>query len=122
MNSLLYLAQAADPKDQSLVPMLLFFAVVGVAFYFFILMPQKKEETKRRELLSSLKKGDKIVTAGGIHGVVVDAKNTDTVTVDISKGVHVVFNRASVSVIDAPKTDTKSDAKESKTEANKQKK
>ncbi|MGF1572113.1 MAG: preprotein translocase subunit YajC [Sumerlaeia bacterium] len=125
MNYLHLLAQAAEQEDQSIIPMLAFFALVGVAFYFFILMPQKKEETKRRELISSLKKGDKVVTAGGIHGTVVDAKSTDTVTIDIAKGVHVVFNRASVSVIDLPKeTETNKTTKSepTKSEANKTKK
>lgn len=117
MNILQLLAQeTAAPQDQSFYPMIIFLSVVGLAFYFFILMPQKKEEKQRKELLSSLKKGDKIITAGGIHGVVIDGKNPDTVTVEIAKGTHVVFNRTSVSVIDAPKEElVKSDKSESKT-------
>lgn len=46
------------------------FLVLVVVFYFFMYRPQKKQEMERSRFLKALKKGDKVVTAGGIHGVI----------------------------------------------------
>lgn len=50
----------------TLMPLLLIFVV----FYFFIIRPQKKKEQERRSMIDAVKKGDRIVTIGGIHGTV----------------------------------------------------
>jgi preprotein translocase subunit YajC len=50
----------------TMLPLLLIFVV----FYFFIIRPQKKRETERKALIEAVKKGDRIVTLGGIHGTV----------------------------------------------------
>lgn len=50
----------------TMLPLLLIFVV----FYFFIIRPQKKRETERKALIAAVKKGDRIVTLGGIHGTV----------------------------------------------------
>ncbi|NBB99384.1 MAG: preprotein translocase subunit YajC [Bacteroidetes bacterium] len=50
----------------TLLPLILIFAV----FWFFIIRPQKKREQEREDMISALNKGDKVVTAGGIHGEV----------------------------------------------------
>ena len=117
MNNLLLLAQAAtgEAEQPSNWPLFLFFTVVFIAFYFFILAPQRKEEKQRKELLGGLKKGDKVITAGGINAVVVETKSPETVTLEIARNVHVVFNRTSVSVIDTPKEKSEKPA-DSKTE------
>lgn len=50
----------------TLLPLLLIFVV----FYFFIIRPQKKKEQERRGMIEAVRKGDRIVTIGGIHGTV----------------------------------------------------
>lgn len=56
----------------TLVPLLLIFLV----FYFFIIRPQKKREGDRKKMIEAVKKGDKILTAGGIHGTVTQVSDT----------------------------------------------
>ncbi len=56
----------------TIVPLLLIFLV----FYFFIIRPQKKREGDRKRMIEAVRKGDKIVTAGGIHGTVTQVSDT----------------------------------------------
>ena len=70
--------------------------LMAVIFYFILWRPQKKEQKKRGDFLGSLKKGDKIVTIGGLHGVIVGL--TDKVaTVRIAEKVEVEMARTSMS-------------------------
>jgi preprotein translocase subunit YajC len=77
---------------------LLPFLLIILVFYFLILRPQQKRQKERQNLLSSLKKGDKIITAGGIHGTV-EELNEKSVTVKIAENVKVTIERSSVATI-----------------------
>ena len=63
--------------------------VMFAFFYFFMMRPQKKQQQQRQEMLSGLKKGDKIITIGGLHGVIdkID-RNNNTVDLDLDGGSH----------------------------------
>ncbi len=61
----------------SFLPILLIFAV----FYFLVMMPQQKQRKKHEEMLGKLQKGDKVVTASGIHGTVVGVDETRKIVV-----------------------------------------
>jgi preprotein translocase subunit YajC len=78
----------------ALVPILLVFLI----FYFMILRPQQKKQKDREKLLSSVQKGDKVITVGGIHGTVIGLEEK-TVLVQISDDVKVKFERSSISSI-----------------------
>lgn len=76
-TSLLYAAGEAAPaavpaagEQPSMIQAFLPLVVIFVLFYFIILMPNKKEQKKHAEMLKALKPGDKIVTSGGIVGVI----------------------------------------------------
>ena len=71
---LLPLPQATEAPSMlvTLLPLLLIFVV----FYFFIIRPQKKREDKRKAMIEAAKKGDKIVTAGGVHGTITQVDDT----------------------------------------------
>ena len=56
----------------TLLPLLLIFLV----FYFFIIRPQKKREDERKRMIEAVRKGDKIITAGGLHGTVTQVDET----------------------------------------------
>ncbi len=56
----------------SLLPLLLIFAV----FYFLIILPNQRKQRQHAEMVTKLKKGDHVVTSGGIHGVVIGTKDT----------------------------------------------
>ncbi|HTX17311.1 MAG TPA: preprotein translocase subunit YajC [Bacteroidota bacterium] len=77
---------------------ILMFAVIIAIFYFMILRPQQKRQKERQKLLESMKKGDKVVTAGGIHGTIVGIEDK-TVLLQISETVKVKVERSSISVV-----------------------
>jgi preprotein translocase subunit YajC len=61
------------------------FAAIGLIFYLLLIRPQQKKQKEHDELLKAVQKGDRIVTSGGLHGVVVGTSD-DVLTVDL--GVH----------------------------------
>ena len=70
--------------------------LMAVVFYFILWRPQKKEQKKRSEFLSSLKKGDKIVTIGGLYGVIIRL-NDKIATIQIADKIEVEIARTAVS-------------------------
>lgn len=78
----------------SLLPLILIFLV----FYFLLIRPQKKQMQKHKEMVSSLKKGDKIVTSGGIHGKITAIKGKE-VEVEIAPQTRILINKQSVSQV-----------------------
>jgi len=75
---------------------------MAVVFYFILWRPQKKEQKKRGEFLSSLKKGDKIVTIGGLYGVIVRL-NDKSATIQIADKLEVEVARTAVSHVQPPR-------------------
>ena len=76
----------------SLLPFVLMFGVL----YFLILRPQIKKQKTQQKMIEDLKKGDEIVTSGGIHGVITNLKD-DTLSVKIAENVKVEITRSAVS-------------------------
>lgn len=73
------------------VPLILMFVI----FYFLLIRPQQKKAKEHRNMVDSLKKGDRIITSGGIHGTIVSLDET-TINLEISDGVKVKINRGNV--------------------------
>ncbi|MCF8069365.1 MAG: preprotein translocase subunit YajC [Desulfobacterales bacterium] len=73
------------------IPLILMFVI----FYFLLIRPQQKRQKEHRELINNIKKDDKIVIGGGIHGIVTSLDET-TVKVEIADKVQVKVNRASI--------------------------
>ncbi|HHW91092.1 MAG TPA: preprotein translocase subunit YajC [Firmicutes bacterium] len=69
--------------------------IVLVVFYFFIIRPQQKQRKQRMEMLDSLRKGDKIVTIGGIHGTLTDIKE-DTIRLKVGDNVELKMSREAI--------------------------
>lgn len=83
----------------SLVPLILIFVIM----YFLILRPQQKRMKDHRNMVSELKRGDQVVTQGGIIGKITDVKD-DEVTVEIAQGVKIRVVRATIAqVVTQPK-------------------
>ncbi|HDZ91972.1 MAG: preprotein translocase subunit YajC [Deltaproteobacteria bacterium] len=74
------------------LPLILMFAI----FYFLLIRPQQKKAKAHKQLLASLKKGDRVVTSGGLYGVVTGLTD-DVVTMEIAPKVRVKVSRASIS-------------------------
>jgi preprotein translocase subunit YajC len=80
---------------------------MGVVFYFLLYRPQKKEQQRRTNMLNSLKKGDRIITAGGIHGQIT-ALNDKIVTIKVADKVEINISRTAVTTNES---DTKNNPK-----------
>lgn len=79
--------------------MLIFLGLMVLMMWFMVIRPQKKEEKRRKEMVDSTKRGDEVVTIGGVHGTV-EAVGEATIDVRIGKGAESVvatFNKGAVS-------------------------
>lgn len=81
-------------SGSGLMTMLMFGSIFAI-FYFMIIRPQKKQQDARKAMIEALKRGDKIVTSGGIFGVVKDVK-ADRVIVTIAENVKVEVAKSAV--------------------------
>jgi preprotein translocase subunit YajC len=80
--------------------MILMFGVIFVLFYFMILRPQKREQKRQEDIRNAVKKGDKVVSIGGIHGTVLAVDTTNNiVTVQVDKNVKIDFSKAAISTV-----------------------
>ncbi len=96
MNNLLYvLLMAPATEDQNPLMTFLPFILIIVVFYFFMIRPQAKKQKDLRAYRESLRKGDRIVTTGGIYGKVVDIKD-NVVVVDVGEQVRFKIDKSAV--------------------------
>jgi preprotein translocase subunit YajC len=65
-------------------------------FYFLLIRPQKKKEKERVGMISALKKGDKVLTAGGMYGVIDSFKEGDIVVVKVSGNTKIEFAKSAI--------------------------
>ncbi len=77
-----------------LVPFLFIFVI----FYFLLIMPQRKQQKEHRNLLANLKKNDEVVTASGIHGTIVNVKDT-TVILRVDENVKIEMEKNSIAAL-----------------------
>jgi preprotein translocase subunit YajC len=93
----LFLQQGAGGFEQLLSTIVPFLLIILV-FYFLILRPQQKRQKERQKLLESVRKGDRVVTTGGIHGVV-EGVEDKVLLVKIDDNVKVKLDKSAVAVI-----------------------
>jgi preprotein translocase subunit YajC len=95
----------------SLIP----FAAIIAIFYFLIIRPQNKKQKDTQKMLSALKKGDRIVTIGGIHGVIQNVKeSSSTVIVKVDESTKLEFSRSAISGVEAAAKEEKAEKIEEK--------
>lgn len=75
----------------NLLPIVLFF----VFFYFLLIRPQQKRQRAIQQMQANLKKGDKIITIGGLHGII-DSVDEDKIIVRAGDGTRLTFDRTAV--------------------------
>lgn len=68
-----------------------------VIFYLFFIRPQQKKQKDQKKFIEAIKKGDNVVTLGGIHGKIVSVEDT-TVTLDVDRGSKLVIEKGSISL------------------------
>lgn len=96
---MLFLLQAAGKSSSpgGMMSMLLPFILMFVVMYFLILRPQKRKEKERKALLARVKKNDRVVTAGGIHGVITSVRENEVILrVDEAKDIKVKVDRSAI--------------------------
>ncbi len=104
---MLGLVFAADPAAQGAAPTgiqsflnsgaPMFIIMIGI-FYFLLIRPQQKKAKEHRALLDALKKGDTVVTAGGIYGKVT-ALDENVVTMEVATGVNIKIKKGHISEV-----------------------
>jgi preprotein translocase subunit YajC len=79
---------------QQIIPLVFMFAI----FYFLLIRPQQKKAKEHKALLESMKKGDNVITAGGVHGKVVAVEN-ELVTLDVANNVNIKITKSYIAAI-----------------------
>lgn len=122
MNNLLLilLDEQANPQGGGYGGMIMIVAMI-VIFYFFMIRPQSKKQKELKRAREAMKKGDKVVTAGGIHGRIKELKD-NVVQLEIAQGVTIKIDKTSVFAVPEPlpskgdKASDKGDKKDSDAE------
>ena len=93
------LLMAAPQSGQQQNPIMSFLPIVLIiiVFYFFMIRPQMKKAKEQKKFREWLKKGDKIVTIGGLHGKIADVQET-TIIVETESGIKLKFEKSAVSL------------------------
>jgi len=84
----MFLLFAADPEGGGGFTSLIFLAAIFLVFYLFIIRPQSKKQKEIQNKVSEMKKGDKVVTSGGVVGIV-SAIEDDSIMLEVDKDVKV---------------------------------
>jgi len=80
-----------------------FLPIIGIVivFYFFMIRPQQKEAKDQKKFIDEIKKGDNVITIGGIHGRIAEIEG-DTIILEVEKGGRIKLNKSAIS-LDATK-------------------
>lgn len=74
---------------------IIFIVALVAIFYFFMIRPQSKRQKEIKKFRDALKQGDKVITAGGIHGKIKNVKE-NTVTLEIAEGLNITIEKTSI--------------------------
>ena len=92
-------APAANPTG-SMISTIVTFGLVFVIFYFLIIRPQNKKQKEAQKMIEAVKKGDKVVTIGGVHATVASVKET-TVVLKVDDNVKMEFSKSAIQAVTA---------------------
>ena len=89
---------AGEPGEEAsiwtmLIPLILIVAI----FYFLMIRPQRKKQKEHQQLVEELKRGDKVITAGGIYGVI-ESTSEDSIVIKVESGTTMRIAKGSVSI------------------------
>jgi len=94
----LLMGQPNQGEGPGLMSNVILFGSIILIFYFMIIRPQQKRTKERQKLIESMKKGDKVITSGGMYGTVAGL-DEKTVLVQIADNVKVKLDRSSIATI-----------------------
>lgn len=106
-NFLIAMAQPPSGNQQvsplaGFLPIIIIFAI----FYFLLIRPQQRRQQQHQRMLQNLKKGDKVITTGGIHGVVVNIKDK-VVTLKVAENVRIDISKSCIAGLKREEQDDK---------------
>ncbi|MBN1871895.1 MAG: preprotein translocase subunit YajC [Candidatus Omnitrophica bacterium] len=109
---LIFFGQVAQKPSAlvSLMPIILIFVI----FYFLIIKPQKQKQSEHQKMVESLKKNDDVITIGGLHGTVVNVKDS-TIILRIADNVKIELQKSAVAGLKKNKPEIDKEAMETKT-------
>ena len=92
------MAPSGSGGGGSFISTIIMFGAIFLIFYFMIIRPQQKRAKEREKLLANIQKGDKVVTNGGLHGVIagIDEK---TVLLQVGDNVKLKFERSAITSV-----------------------
>ncbi len=91
-------ADAAGSSTGSMATTMITFVLIILIFYFLMIRPQRKRDKETQAMLSAMKKGDKVVSIGGIHGTVVAVKES-SVIVKVDDNTRIEFSKNAISQV-----------------------
>ena len=92
MFSILLQAQSQNQIFQYII-----FGGIIFVFYFFMIRPQQKKQKEQKKFIEEVKKGDQVVTIGGVHGRIAEIEG-DTVILEVEKGGRIKFSKSAISM------------------------
>jgi preprotein translocase subunit YajC len=100
VNGLVLLQAASGGSTAQMLTTLIPFGLVFVIMYFLIIRPQNKKQKEAKAMVEAMKKGDKVVTIGGVHAVVHAVKET-TVILKVDENTKMEFSKSAVQAVTA---------------------
>jgi preprotein translocase subunit YajC len=92
-------AQGTSLMDQSALVQFLPLVLIFIVFYFLLIRPQQQKQKQHRTMIEALRRGDRIVTGGGVLGTVSKVVGPEEVEVDIASGVRVRVLRSTIASV-----------------------
>ena len=112
-------AYAQDAGGGDLLTSMLPLVLIFVVFYFLLIRPQQKKAKEHRNMVDNVRRGDEVVTGGGIVGKVTKVKDDNHIQIEIAEGVRINVVKGTLSDVrtkSAPAADTKPAANDSEGE------
>ncbi|WP_409341627.1 preprotein translocase subunit YajC [Paenibacillus sp. MBLB4367] len=95
---MIYLADAAGGSSPNMLLSLWPLALMFVVLYFLLIRPQQKRQKTRSSMLNQVKKGDKVVTIGGLHGTIIELTD-DIVVLRVNDATKMTFDRSAINSV-----------------------
>ena len=97
LSFLLFAPAGGDGQPGGGSQIFIIFGLMILIFYFFMIRPQQKKQKKIQNFRENLKKGDKIITIGGLHGKIIDVQES-TFLIEVEDGVKLKIEKAAVAI------------------------
>lgn len=98
MDLIFAMSPSPDGGGGSMMSTVIMFGAIFVIFYFMIIRPQQKRAKEREKMLSNIQKGDRVVTSGGLHGVIAGL-DEKTVLLQVNENNKMKFERSAIATI-----------------------